>query len=107
MTTSPLSLSDIVIPKMKGFIFMERFPSPEQENSGTENQNEELLPEMSPEDFQEMIGQIPALEEMLREREKELERLKRGNDEERMRRLNEEIEELKEEIDQRKHLADE
>ncbi|MDO8676247.1 MAG: hypothetical protein Q7K16_01170 [Candidatus Azambacteria bacterium] len=65
--------------------------------------------EMSPEDFQEMIDQIPALKEMLQEREMQLAELGKdlntsGQETEA---ISLEIEELKQEISEREELLGE
>lgn len=72
---------------------------------------EEAFPdkEMSPEDFKEMIDQIPALREMLREREERLKILMKIREqtketEEEIENLTNEIVELKEEISNRESL---
>ena len=64
---------------------------------------------MSPEDFEEMISQIPVLKEMLEERKRELEKL--GKDPhapaERIEELRTEIEELDFEIKGREEASEE
>ncbi|TSC94083.1 MAG: hypothetical protein CEN87_636 [Parcubacteria group bacterium Licking1014_1] len=60
--------------------------------------------EISPEDFREMLSQIPALKEMLAEREK---RLQGSADSEEIKTLETEIEELRQEIAGREELLEE
>lgn len=72
----------------------------------------ETTPEMSPEDFAEMIDQIPALKEMLQERKDELENLskkkrKTKKDKNRIQELSVEIEELSSEIEGREDMIEE
>lgn len=59
--------------------------------------------EMSPEDFEEMMGQLPALKEMLEERKSRLEELRKspGKNVEEIKALETEIAELREEISAR------
>ena len=73
-----------------------QFNKPEEESS-MEAQ------EMSPEDFEEMIDQIPALKEMLEERKSRLEELKKspGKNAGEIQALEAEIAELQEEISAR------
>lgn len=69
----------------------------------------EGIVEMSPEDFAEMIDQIPALKEMLQEREMRLSELEKdlnANAQE-TRALRAEIEELRQEISEREELVGE
>lgn len=66
--------------------------------------------EMSPEDFAEMIDQLPALREMLKEREvklSELEKDSSANAQEYIETLRIEIEELRQEISEREELIEE
>ena len=64
------------------------------------------VPEMSPEDFGEMLDQIPALEEMLEERKARLEELRKNPKENssEIETLETEIGELQTEISERKEL---
>lgn len=67
----------------------------------------EDLPEISPEELQEMLGQIPALKEMLEERKNELRVLEDSEnpDRERVNVLREEISELETEIEGREEAG--
>ena len=79
---------------------------PEEIKSVEETEN---IVEMSPEDFEEMIDQIPALKEMLQERElklAELEKDANANASE-IGTLKVEIEELRQEIYEREELLGE
>jgi lipid II:glycine glycyltransferase (peptidoglycan interpeptide bridge formation enzyme) len=76
----------------------------EKPPEGVESEPEE----MSPEDLAEMVGQIPALKEMLEERRRELEKLKRRKKSEKnkstIENLQTEIAELEEEISGREEV---
>lgn len=69
----------------------------------------EGIVEMSPEDFAEMIDQIPALKEMLQEREIKLSELEKDADinAQEIEALRVEIEELRQEISEREELLEE
>lgn len=82
-------------------------PTPE-ENKNNLPENASEMP-MSPEDFQEMMDQIPTLREMLEERKKELGELGEDTAENTQRKLElkTEIEELAAEIEAREELDSE
>jgi septal ring factor EnvC (AmiA/AmiB activator) len=77
----------------------EQLPVPENES--------EKLPEISPEEFREMLDQVPALKEMLQERKSELELLEASPsaDNNRIETLKTEIEELEFEIQGREEAG--
>lgn len=82
---------------------MEKLPKNKQEQ---EPPSSESVPEMSPEDLNEMLDQIPILKDMLQERENRLRQIENdpNADSRELGNLKQEIEELKEEIKGREEL---